>query len=179
MQLPKEVYGLTIVRAPGGGLVLVGGPIDLTRAESLSPRWVREKKETRPTRIKLPPDKENGKVREVVSPVLTVVGKYIVHGESVGLMQRHVNREMGKLLNMAMHEPEQPLELLEQLQRPTKAEPKHIQETPAQKRERAERALGLKGKPDDFVRAVLLKMGRRHRDVEKYIRERNAPERVA
>lgn len=173
-QLPKEVYGLTIVRAPGGGLVLIGGPIDLTRSESLSPRWVREHKETKPTSIKLSPRKEDGYVETVVAPVLTVVGQDVVHGESVGLMQRHANREMGKLLNMAMMDPDQPLELLEQLQRTSKPELKHLQETAAQKRERAERAMGFRGKSDEQVRKALLAMGRRKSDVERYIAQRNA-----
>lgn len=175
-EAPKaEVYGLTIVRAPGGGLVLVGGPIDLSRAESLSPRWVRERKETRPTKVKLPPRKADAYVETVIAPLLTVVGYDIVHGESVAVAQRHANRELGKLLNAAMMFDEvAPLELLEALQRPTKPELKHIEETPKQKRERAERAMGFTGKPDDFVRTALLKMGRRKGDVEKYIRERNA-----
>jgi len=173
-ELKREVYGLTIVRAPGGGLVLVGGPIDLSRAESLSPRWEREKKETKPTEVTLPPDKERGEVRTVVAPVLTVVGTEVVHGESVQLMQRHANRELGKLLNMAMVDPPQALELLEALQRPTKEEPKHIQETPAQKRERAERALGFKGLSDEQVRKKLLALGRRKSDVDRYLKERHA-----
>jgi len=173
-KLPKEVYGLTIVRAPGGGLVLIGGPIDLTRAESLSPRWVREHKETKPTQVKLPPRKEDGYVETVTAPVLTTVALDVVHGESVPLALRHANREMGKLLNMALVDPEQPLELLEQLQRATKPEQKHIQETPAQKRERAERALGFKGLSDEVVRKRLLAMGRRKGDVDRYIAQRRA-----
>lgn len=171
---PKEVYGLTVVRAPGGGLVLIGGPIDLARAETLSPRWEREVKATKPTEVELPPDKENGNVRRVVSPVLQVVGKEVVHGESVPPTQRRLNREMGKLLNMALLDPVQPLEVLEALRRTTTEEPKPLQETPAQKRERSERALGLKGLSDDQVRQRLLGMGRRKADVEKYIAQRRA-----
>lgn len=173
---PREVYGLTIVRAPGGGLVLVGGPINLARAESLSPRWVRERKETRPTKVTLPPEKETGKVHTVVAPVLTVVGHEVVHGESVHVTQRRLNREMAKVLNQVMLEPEQSLEQLEALQRATKEEPKHIQETPAQKRERAERAMGFTGKTDDFVRKALLSMGRKKGDVERYIAKRHSTE---
>lgn len=154
--------------------MLVGGPIDLSRAESLSPRWVRELKETRPTKVKLPPRKHDAFVEEVVAPVLTVIGHEVVHGESVGVAQRHANREMGKLLNAAMLDGEVPLEMLEALQRAVKPELKRIEETPKQKRERAERAMGFTGKPDTFVRTALLGMGRKTKDVERYIRERNA-----
>lgn len=177
MSEPKksmEVYGLTIVKAPGGGLVLVAGPIDLSRAESLSPRWEREVRATRPTEIELPPDPENGRVVKKVVPLLTKVGTEVVHGESVPLVQRHVNREMGKILNAAMLVEPLELEVLEALQRATKEERRPIQETPAQKRERAERALGFTGKTDAYVRKALLDMGRRKGDVEKYIAQRKA-----
>lgn len=169
-----EAYGVTVLRAPGGGLVVVGGPIDLSRAESLSPAWTRELMETRPTKVTSEPDNQGHTVTRVL-PQLTKVGTVRVHGESVPPTQRRLNKVTGRLLNAALLGKDvAPLELLEAMQRTEKPQRKPIQETAKDKRIRAERAMGFLGKPDGYVRDALLKAGRTREAVEKYLKERAA-----
>lgn len=174
MLKPNEVQGLTIVRAPGGGMVLVVGPVDLSRAETLSPRWLRDVRVTKPQDIEREADNMGHVIVDRGVPVLTKVGEEVVHGESVDRVQRRANRELGKLLNGALAEAPLTLEVLEGLVRTAKPTPKKLTETPQDKAARAERALGFIGKSDAFVRQALLKAGRKPAQVEKYIRERSA-----
>lgn len=170
---------MAVVRAPGGGLVVVKAPLDLSKAETLSPRWERERKETRPTKVELPPDSNDGSIRRVTAPILTVVGTELVHGESVPPTLRRLTKESADMVNAALASTPVAMDFLEGLKRPAKEERKVRQETPKQKRERAEMALGFKNKSDDFVRSKLLGMGRKKSDVEKYIRERHGREQFA
>ncbi len=170
----REVFGLTIVKAPGGGFVLVAGPIDLSRAESLSPAWTRALMETRPTAVKLEPTKHNPNPGSKVIGVMTKVREERVHGEAPHRVASRANKELAILMNLALAGGELELELLEAMQRTTKPVAKRRQETDADKRVRAERAMGFLGLPDATVRQKLLVMGRRKSDVEAYIRQRSA-----
>ena len=173
-QPKQEAYGVSVLRAPGGGLVVVGGPIDLTRAESLSPAWTREVRQTRPTPVTSEPDGSGHTVTKVL-PQLQVVGFERVHGESVAVTAKRLNRATGRLLNLAiLGYEERALELLETMQRTEKPKRKRVEETAKDKRIRAERAMGFLGKSDAFVRDALLKAGRSKEQVEKYLRERAA-----
>lgn len=173
MAKPHTAVGITIVRAPGGGLVLVQGPMDLSKAKSLSPAWTREVKATRPGKVLLAPDPENGRRREVTVPVLQKVGEARVHGESAGLVARRGNRELAELLEAAVAGKDVPLEVLEAMVPEavtTKPfEPPHADQD---KRMQAERAMGFFGLPDAVVRKRLLAMGRKKSDVDRYISER-------
>jgi hypothetical protein len=174
MAKPKspEAYGVTVLKAPGGGLVIVGGPIDLSRAESLSPAWTRDIQQTRPTKVTSEPDNQ-GHTTTSVLPMLTKVGTERVHGESVTPAAKRLNGAAGRLLNAALLGKDvAPLELLEAMQRTAKPKRKHRDETRYDKWLRAERALDLLGKPDAVAARVLTAAGRTPADVEKYMRER-------
>lgn len=169
-----EAYGVTVLKAPGGGLVVVGGPIDLSRAESLSPAWTRDVTETRPMRVTSEPDNQGRSVTAVL-PMLTKVGAVRVHGESVGPAAKRLNKASGRLLNAALlGKDEAPLALLESMQRDSKPKRHHPQPTAKDKRLAAERALDLLGKPDVEVARVLRKAGRSEEQIAKYLRERAA-----
>lgn len=172
---PKpEAYGITVLKAPGGGIVIVGGPIDLSRAESLSPAWTRDVRETRPQPVTTEPD-ENGRTITRVQPVLTTVGTERIHGESVSPASRRLNRAAGKLLNAAiLGYEEASLALLESMQRAVKAPKKRVEETPRDKRLRAERAMGFLGKNDREVARMLKAAGRSDSQVAQYLKERAA-----
>lgn len=167
-----EAFGVTVLKAPGGGLVVVHGPIDLSRAESLSPAWTRDVTETRPRRVESEPDGQ-GRITSAVLPMLTRVGQTRVHGESVTPAARRLNKVAGRLLNAALLGGDvASLELLESLLRTAKPERKHRTDTRYDKWLRAERALDLLGKPDAIARRLLLAAGRPPAAVDKYITER-------
>jgi hypothetical protein len=173
-QSKPECYGVAVMKAPGGGLVVVAGPIDLTRAEALSPAWTREIRETRPTNVTSEPD-NSGHTTTKLLPMLTKVGSQRVHGESVLLAARRLNRESGKLLNAALLGSDvAPLELLESMRRDAKPVKPRIQETKRDKRLRAERAMDLLGKPDVVVARVLKAAGRTEAQIAAYLKERAA-----
>lgn len=169
-----EAYGLSVVKAPGGGLVVIGGPIDLSRCESLSPAWTRELRESRPRPVTTDPD-EQGRTVTHIRPMDTVVGSERVHGESPRLAAGRLSRQAGLLLNRALLGVDvAPLELLEAIQRVAKPVRKTRGETAKDKRIRTERAMDLLGKPDSEVRRALLKAGRSEAQVAKYLAERAA-----
>jgi len=174
MAKPKtpEAYGGTVLKAPGGGLVIVGGPIDLSRAESLSPAWTRERRMSKPGKVTTDPD-EQGRTITSIRPVDTIVGHDRVHGESVEPAARRLNKQAGILLNRALLGREvAALELLEAMQRTEKPKRKHREETRYDKWLRAERALDLLGKNDVEAGRLLRAAGRSSEAVEKYLRER-------
>lgn len=172
---PHLAVGLTILRAPGGGLVLVSGPIDLSKAKSLSPAWTREKLATRPEQVTLAPNKENGRRAVITVPVLQRIGSERVHGESSHRTAARANQELAALVDAAFMGAEVPLEVLEGLIQPEpKVEPVEPVHSAQMKREHAERAMGFTGLADAEVRRRLLAMGRRKGDVDKYIAERRA-----
>lgn len=167
-----EAFGVTVLKAPGGGLVVVCGPIDLSRAESLSPAWTRDVMETRPVMVASEPD-NMGNIARAKLPMLTKVGTERIHGESVPVTARRLNKVSGRLLNAALLGKDvAPLELLEALQRTEKPQRKRITETRRDKWLRAERAMDLLGKPDVEVRRALLKAGRSESQVDAYLKER-------
>lgn len=170
----REVFGLTIVKAPGGNFVLVSGPIDLSRSESLSPAWTRAKMQTRPTSVKPAPSKHNENPRAVIIPVWTKVGEERVHGEAPQRVAARANKELAILMNLAIEGGEMDLPTLEHMQKEPEPAPKKRTETEHDKRVRAERALGFLGLPDATVRQRLLEMGRAKKDVEAYIKQRSA-----
>lgn len=174
MAKPKspEAFGVTVLKAPGGGLVIVAGPIDLSRAESLSPAWTRDVTETRPAKVTSEPDNQGHTVTAVL-PMLTKVGEMRLHGESVGPASKRLNKAAGRLLNAALLGKDvASLELLESLLRTGKPLRKHREETRYDKWVRAERALDLLGKSDVIARRMLLAAGRTPSQVDKYIAER-------
>jgi hypothetical protein len=174
---PHTAVGITIVRAPGGGLVLVKGPMDLSKAESLSPVWTRELKETRPKSHLMSPDKENGRRAVVVAPTWETIGEVRVHGESAGRVAKRGVHELSTLLDDAVRSKDLPLDVLEALvPAPTDKKLELPQSTEKDAATLAERALGFIGMPDAEVRRRLLALGRRKSDVDRYLSQRKAAE---
>lgn len=175
MAKAHTAVGITLVRAPGGGLVLVQGVIDLSRAKSLSPAWTRDVMETRPTVVALPPNKENGRVVKVTVPGLTKVGETRVHGESAGRVAARANRELARLLDEALEGKEVSVDVMDAMVPPPA--PSRVVEPESANHDKfmhGEREAGFVGLADVEVRKRLLAMGRRKSDIDRYLAERKA-----
>lgn len=155
--------------------MLVAGPIDLSRAELLTPVEMRDVVEYLPKEHDVEPSADNGwRGAKVTQPTRTVVAQRKVHGLSMMRALRKLNDECGKLANAALLGEETPLPVLEKMRREVKPTPKPTELSADTKRIHAERALGFLGKTDKFVERELLKLGRTKEQVAEYLRSRHA-----
>lgn len=184
--MPKqkpEAFGVTLLRCPDGSFAVVAGPIDLTRAEALSPKWHRDVLKSVEREQRVEPNGMNGwKGAKVKVPVLIKDRTEPVYGESMKRALRRVNIELGKLANAALIGEPTAGAVLAGMQRATKPTRKPVELSEYDAMLVSERSAGFLGRPRMYVERELRRMGRTEADIAKYLEKRErvlAPEVAA